>query len=469
MADSYELIVLGGGTAGYSCALRAAGLGLRVALVEKDKVGGTCLHRGCIPAKALLQAAEVAEHAEHAGDFGVKARFDGIDPAAVLAYKQRIVDTNFKGLQTTLKGRGVDVIPGTGRLNDHRTLVVGTDEGERTLVAERGLVLATGSVPRGVPVEGADIDGERIITSDHALTLDWVPQRPIVIGAGAVGVEFATVWNSFGAEEVTIVEMLDNVVPLEDVDSKKALAKEFKRQGMQVLARTRLMNVEKGDGGVRATVENDKGEEQTLEGDVLLIAIGRRPVTEDMGLEDAGVTLEEGFVTVDDLCRAGPDGVFAVGDILPPPALGLAHASFQEGFLVAEQVAGQRVAAIDYAGVPRVIYSHPEVASVGLTEQQVKEAGLDYDKEVYPFSHNARAMMIRGGGGHAKVLAEKGGRVLGVHIVGPRATDLIAEAQLIYNWEALPSEVAQFIHPHPTLSEVVGEAHLALTGKALHG
>jgi dihydrolipoamide dehydrogenase len=473
MADTYDLVILGAGTGGYSCALRAAGLGLNVALVEKEKVGGTCLHWGCIPTKALLQAAEVAEHAQHAGDYGVRATFDGIEAAAVQEYKQKIVDANWKGLQGSLKSRGVDVVYGTGTLKDPRTLVVATDEGERTLTAGKGLVLATGSKPRGVPVEGADIDGELIITSDHALSLDRVPERPIILGAGAVGVEFATVWHGYGAEEVTVVEMLDGLVPNEDVDTRKVLQREFRKRGITALVSTKATKVEKGDGAVRVTVEDGKGKESQLEGDVLMIAIGRRPITEDMGFEDAGVELDRGYVTVDRELAAGPswDGgrVYAIGDILPPPSLGLAHASFQEGFLVAEQAAGRPVVPIDNSGIPRVTYSHPEVGSVGLTEEQVKEQGIDYDKATFGFSHNARAMMMQTGG-HVKVLAAKdGGKVLGIHIVGPRATDLIAEGQLIYNWEALPTDVSQFIHPHPTLAEALGEAHMKIAGSALHG
>ncbi len=468
MADSYEMVVLGGGTGGYSTALRAAGLGMSVALVEKAKVGGTCLHWGCIPTKALLQSAEIAEHVQHAGDFGVKATFEAMEMAAVLEQKKSVVDANHKGLQATLKARGVETITGTARLSDHRSLVVDTDEGKRTLTASKALVLATGSVPRGLPLEGAETDGELVIDSDHALYLDRVPERPIVIGAGAIGVEFATVWNGFGSSEVNVVEALAGVVPNEDLDTQKVLARELKKRGIKAHTSTKVTRVDKGDGGVRVTMENDKGE-QTLEGDVLMVAIGRRPVTEGMGFEEAGVKLDRGFVQVDDYCRTGPDNLYAVGDILPPYTLGLAHSSFQEGFLVAEQVADESVTPIDYAGVPRVTYCHPEVASVGYNEQDLKEQGWDYEKAIYPFSHNGRAMMMQEGG-QVKVLAESnGGRVLGVHIVGPRATDLIAESQLIYNWEALPSEVAQFIHPHPTLSEAVGEAHMALAGKVLHG
>jgi dihydrolipoamide dehydrogenase len=469
MADQYELVVLGGGTGGYSTALFAANLGLKVALVEKDRVGGTCLHWGCIPTKAFLQAAEIADHAKDADGYGVKASFDGIEMAAVLEYKKQIQETNWKGLQATLKARGVETIAGTGRLKDAGTLVVETDDGERTVSAGKALVLASGSVPRNAPVEGAEIDGETIISSDHALYLDHVPERPIVLGAGAVGVEFATVWNSFGSDKVTIVEMLDGLVPNEDIDTQKELGKQLRRRGIEARVSTKVTKVEKGDGGVRVHVEDGKGKTDTIEGDLLMVAIGRRPVTEDMGYEDAGVSLDRGYVTVDEYCRPGPDGMYAVGDILPPYTLGLAHSSFQEGLLVAKRVAGQRVTPIDYAGVPRVTYSHPEVGSVGLKEQEVKDSGIDYETRSYPFSHNGRAMMMKQSG-HVKVIAAKGdGRVLGVHIVGPRATDLIAEGQLIYNWEALPSEVAQFVHPHPTLSEALGEAHMGLTGLSLHG
>ena len=463
MADSYEMIVLGGGTGGYSCALRAADLGLKVALVEKDKVGGTCLHWGCIPTKALLQAAEVAEHAQTAGEYGVNATFDGVDMERVLSFKAKIVETNWKGLQGSLKKRGVDVVAGTGTLKDAKTLVVDTEEGERTLAADKAMVLATGSKPKGLPIDGAEIDGERIITSDHALFLDHVPQRPIVLGASAVGMEFASIWHAYGAEQVTVIEGLPNVVPLEDIDTQKALAKDAKKAGMKLHVGAKLTGVEKGEGGVKVTLEDGT----TIEGDVLMLAVGRAPVTQDMGFEDSGVTLDRGFVTVDEYCGAGPEGLYAIGDIIP--TLGLAHASFAEGFLVADQVAGQKVTPIDYLGIPKVYYCHPEIGAVGYTEQQLKDKGVEYDKAMFPFSHNGRAMMMKGTG-HVKVLAEKdNGRVLGVHIIGPRATDLIAEGQMIYNWEALPTDVAQFIHAHPTLTEAIGEAHMQLAGRPLHG
>ncbi|MPZ86857.1 MAG: dihydrolipoyl dehydrogenase [Nitriliruptorales bacterium] len=467
MADSYDVVILGAGTGGYSCAFRAADLGHSTALIEREKVGGTCLHWGCIPTKAFLQAAEVAEHAQDADSYGVRASFDGMDMPALVKFKNRIVEVNYKGVESSLKARGVDLITGVGRLKDARTLVVQTDEGERTITADKALVLATGSKPRGLPVEGAEVDGEQIITSDHAIYLGKAPQRPIVIGASAVGVEFATAFRGFGAEQITLIEALDAIVPQEDVDSSRALHRDFRRSGMKVMVGATVHKVEKGSDGVRVSMESG----DSVEGDILLVAIGRRPVSEDMGLDDAGVTLDQGYVVVDEYCRTGLDweggAQYAVGDVIP--TLGLAHASFQEGFLVAEHAAGQRVTPIDYAGIPRVYYCHPELASVGSTEQELSEQGVEFDKRLFPYSHNARAMMMKGTG-HVKVLAGKhGGRVLGIHIVGAHATDLIAEGQLIYNWEALPSDVAQFIHPHPTLSEAIGEAHLQLAGRPLHG
>ena len=461
--EAFDVIVLGGGTGGYSCALRAADLGLRTALVERDKVGGTCLHRGCIPAKALLQTAEVAEHAADAAHYGVRATFDGVDAPAAQAYKQHIVDTNWKGLQSTLRRRGVEVIAGTGRLAAPRTLEVDASEGVRVLEATRGVVLATGSVPRPIPVPGLDIDGTRVITSDHALMLDRVPERPIIIGASAVGVEFATIWRAYGSAAVTVVEALPAMVPREDVDTSKALAAAFAKQGIDVRTGLTVTAGEVGADGVRVTL----GDGATVEGDVVLVAVGRRPVTDTAGIVEAGVALDRGYVHVDEWCESSVAGVYAIGDVIP--RLGLAHSSFQEGFLVAERLAGRPVVPIDYAGVPRVYYCHPEIASVGHTEQQLTERGVPFVKELHPFSHNARAMMTKGTG-HVKILARAGGGpVLGVHIVGPRATDIIGEAQLIYNWEALPTEVAQFIHPHPTIVEAIGEAHLAAAGKPLHG
>ncbi|QYG94364.1 dihydrolipoyl dehydrogenase (plasmid) [Iamia sp. SCSIO 61187] len=462
-AETFDVVVLGGGTGGYSCALRAADLGLRTAVVERDKVGGTCLHRGCIPAKALLQAAEVAEHAADAAHYGVRATFHGVDPVAVQRYKQRIVDTNHKGLQSTLRRRGVEVIAGTARMTNATTLDVDTADGLRRVAATRGLVLATGSAPRALPVEGLDVDGHRVITSDHALFLERVPERPIIIGASAVGVEFATIWKTFGARSVTVIEALPAVVPREDVDTSKALASALSKQGIDVRTGVSVVGADRSSDAVRVRL----GDGTALEGDIVLVAIGRAPVSDGMGFSEAGVTLDRGYVGVNEWCETEAAGVYAIGDVIG--RLGLAHSSFQEGFLVAERIAGRSVVPIDYAGTPRVYYCHPEVASVGLTEQQLTERGIPFQSQLHPFSHNARAMMTKASG-HVKVLVgAEGGPVLGVHIVGPRATDIIGEAQLIYSWEALPTEVAQFIHPHPTLVEAIGEAHMAAAGRPLHG
>jgi dihydrolipoamide dehydrogenase len=470
MADPFDVVILGGGTGGYSCALRAAALGLSVALVERDKVGGTCLHWGCIPTKAFLHAAEVAQAAQHGPEIGVGTSFDHVDMAKVVSYKDGIVTANWKGLQATMKAKGITTVLGHGTMTGPNTLTVQTEDGERQLEATRAMVLATGSKPKVLPI--TEVDGELIITSDEAMTLDRVPERVIVLGASAVGVEFATVWNGYGSREVTIIEALDAVVPREDIDTQKVLARELKKAGITAITGEMVQDVKKGDGTV--TVTTDKG--TTVEADLLMVAIGRGPVTEGMGIEATGVTLDRGFITVDEYCRTGvefggesgqPGVVYALGDVIP--TLGLAHASFMEGMLVAEHIAGERVTPIDYRGVPKVYYCTPEIGAVGYNEQELQEEGIEYDKKVFPFSHNARAMM-QGGAGHVKVLAEKGGgRVLGVHIVGLHATDLIAEGQLIYSWEALPMDVAQFVHAHPTLSEAVGEAHMALAGKALHG
>jgi dihydrolipoamide dehydrogenase len=465
----FDVVILGGGTGGYSAALRAAQLGLKVALVEREKVGGTCLHWGCIPTKALLQSAEVAEHAQEAAGFGVKLDYHGVEVAAVNAHKDAVVEKMWKGLQGTLKSRGVETVIGTGRLTAKDTVEVETDDGTRTLTAP-AVVLATGSEPRELPF--APIDGKRVITSDHALHLDKLPKRAIVLGSGAVGMEFATAWDAFGVE-VTIVEVMDRLLPLEDVDASKEIARAFRKRGIDFMTGAKMTEVTTTSRTVTATIETPKGDTEELKADLLLVAVGRKPRIENIGLEDVGVATDRGFITVDEYCRTDVDGVWALGDAIP--TLGLAHASFAEGFLVADQLAGLDVVPIDYKGVPRVTYSHPEVASVGWTEAEARETGHDVVIEKYPMQVLGRAAVAKATG-MIKIVALKdeaaengAGRVLGIHIVGPRATDLIGEGQLIYNWEALPSDVAHFIHAHPSFSEAIGEAHLALAGRALHG
>jgi dihydrolipoamide dehydrogenase len=450
-----DLVILGGGSGGYAAALRAAELGKSVVLIERDKVGGTCLHRGCIPTKALLHAGEIADQARESAQFGVNATFEGIDMGGVHKYKDGVVSKNHKGLVGLIKSRGIQIVEGEGRLTGPKTVTVGGD----TYTGEN-VILATGSYSRTLP--GLDIDGERVIASEHALQLDHVPTSAIVLGGGVIGVEFASAWRSFGAE-VTIVEALPHLVPLEDEANSKLLERAFRRRKIAFKLGARFERVEPTDDGVRVHLEGG----ETLEAELLLVAVGRGPTSADLGYEEQGITLDRGFVVVDEYCRTGVDGVYAVGDLIP--TLQLAHVGFAEGILVAEHIAGLPVVPIDYAGVPRITYSAPEVASVGLTEAQAAEkVGADNIKTVtYDLSGNGRSAILNAKGA-VKLIAQVDGPVLGVHIVGERVGELIAEAQLIYNWEAQPDEVAQLIHPHPTQSEAIGEAHLLMAGKPLH-
>ncbi len=456
MADKQlDLVILGGGSGGYAAALRAAELGKSVVLIEKDRVGGTCLHRGCIPTKALLHAGEIADGARESASFGVNATFEGVDMAGVHKYKDGVIGKNWKGLQGLIKSRGIETIEGEGRLVGPKTVQVGDDTFTGTNV-----VLATGSYSRTLP--GLELDGERIIASEHALQLDHVPQTAIVLGGGVIGCEFASAWTSFGTE-VTIVEALAHLVPLEDEANSKLLERAFRRRKIGFKLGARFEKAENTEKGVRVTLEGG----DTLEAELLLVAVGRGPTSAELGYAEQGIAMERGFVTVDEYCRTSVDGVYAVGDLIP--TLQLAHAGFAEGILAAEHIAGQPVVPIDYDGVPRITYSSPEVASVGLTEvQAVDKHGADAIKTVnYDLSGNGRSAILNTKGA-VKLVALQDGTVLGIHIVGDRVGELIAEAQLIYNWEALASEVAQLIHPHPTQSEAIGEAHLLLSGKPLH-
>jgi dihydrolipoamide dehydrogenase len=451
----FDLVILGGGSGGYACALRAADLGQRVALIEKDKVGGTCLHRGCIPTKALLHAGEVADQARESAGFGVKVSFEGIDIDGVNAYKDGVVTRLFRGLTGTLKSRGVTVIEGEGRLTGPTTVQVGS-----TTYTGSHIVLATGSVPKSLP--GLDLDGERVLSSDHALRLDHVPGSAVILGGGVIGVEFASVWRSFGAD-VTIVEALPHLVPLEDENSCKLLERAFRKRGIGYELGARFSGVETLEKGVRVSLENGK----QIDADLLLVAVGRGPVSEGLGFEETGVAMERGYVKVDAMCQTNIPSISAVGDLIPTPQL--AHVGFGEGILVAERLAGLDPAPIDYDGVPRVTYSDPEVASVGITEAAARERYGDGNiaSVRYNLGGNGKSQILKTAG-EVKVVQQKDGPVVGVHMVGARIGELTAEAQLIYNWEALPAEVAQLLHPHPTQSEALGEAHLALAGKPLH-
>jgi len=452
--SGYDIVILGGGSGGYACALRAAELGKRVALIEKDKVGGTCLHRGCIPTKALLHAAEVADLARESASFGVRATLEGIDMPGVNAYKDKVVTRLWKGLQGLIESRHIDVIAGDGRLVSPTQVTVGG-----TLVEGAHVVLATGSEARSLP--GLAIDGERVITSDQALTLDRVPSSVVILGGGVIGVEFASVWRSFGAE-VTIVEMLPHLLPPEEESSSRLLERAFRRRGIAQRLGARFEGVKDTGSGVTVTLEGGA----TIDAELLLVAVGRGPVSAGLGYEEAGVATERGYVIVDSYCQTSVPTISAVGDLTP--GLQLAHVGFAEGIMVAERLGGLAVTPIDYDGVPRVTYSDPEVASVGLTSAIAAQRGIETTEFTYDLAGNGKSQILRTQGAAKVIATAGGGPVLGVHLVGARVGELIAEAQLIYNWEALPSEVAQLIHPHPTQSEALGEAHLALAGKPLH-
>ncbi len=453
MTEPVDLVVLGGGSGGYAAALRYAELGHSVVMVERDKVGGTCLHRGCIPTKALLHSAEVVDTIKESEAYGVVGSFDKVDLPGVHAYKDKVVTGLYKGLTGLVKSRRIEVVEGEGRLVSPTAVQVG----DRTIEAAH-VLLATGSVARSIP--GLEVDHERVITSDDALVLDGIPDSVIILGAGAIGCEFASVWRSFGAE-VTIVEALPRLVPLEEESSSKLLERAFRKKGIKSELGARFESVEHTEGGVRVTLEGGKA----LEAELLLVAIGRGPVSQGLGYEEQGVVVERGFVQVDAYCQTAVPTISAVGDLIP--TLQLAHVGFAEGILVAERLHGLPVTPVDYDGVPRVTYSHPEVASVGITSAVAAERGIETVEATYDLAGNGRARIL-GTSGAVKVIAQKDGPVIGIHMVGERVGDLVAEAQLITNWEALPGEVAQLIHPHPTMSEAVGEAHLALAGKPLH-
>ncbi|MBO2452610.1 dihydrolipoyl dehydrogenase [Actinomadura barringtoniae] len=460
MANSgpFDIVVLGGGSGGYACALRAVELGKSVALVERDKLGGTCLNRGCIPTKALLHAAEVADQTREAATFGIKATFEGIDLPGVNAYKDKVVSTTVKGLTGLIKSKGITVVEGEGKVTGPTTVRVTSASGEISDLEGQHIVLATGSAPKSLP--GLDIDGERVISSDHALVLDRVPASVVILGGGVIGVEFASVWRSFGAE-VTIVEALPHLLPLEEESSSKRLERAFRKRGIKYELGTRFESVKPTPGGVSVTLEGGK----SLDAELLLVAVGRGPVSDGIGLAEVGVEVERGFVKVDEFCRTNVPTISAVGDLIQTPQL--AHVGFAEGILVAERLGGLTPPAIDYDGVPRITYSDPEVASVGITTAMARERGHEINEVTYDLAGNPKSKIL-GTQGEVKVIAAVDGPVLGIHMVGARVGELITEGQLIYNWEALPGEVAQLIHPHPTQSEAVGEAHLALAGKPLH-
>ena len=449
----FDLVIIGGGSGGYACALRSAQLGKSVALIEADKVGGTCLHRGCIPTKALLHSAEIADGAREGSKFGVKSSFDGIDMVGVNSYKDGVISRLHKGLQGLIKSRAITYVEGYGKLVSKNSVEV---NGE--IYTGKNIVLATGSFAKTLP--GIEIDGKQIITSDHGTKMDYVPKSVIVLGGGVIGCEFASVWKSFGAD-VTIIEGLAHLVALEDESSSKQLERAFRKRGINFELGTFSNTVTKKKNSVEVTLENGK----TFSAEILLVSVGRGPVSANLGYEEAGITMDRGYVLVDDKCRTNVPGIWAVGDLIPTQQL--AHVGFAEGMLVAEEIAGLNPSPINYDGVPRVTYSDPEVASVGLTTAEAKRRGHDVVELTYDLAGNGKAQIL-GTAGSIKLIAEKDGPILGVHMVGARVGELLAEAELIFNWEARAVDVASLVHAHPTLSEAMGEAHMALAGKPLH-
>ncbi len=449
----FDLVIIGGGSGGYACALRSAQLGKSVALIEADKVGGTCLHRGCIPTKALLHSAEIADGAREGSKFGVKSSFDGIDMVGVNSYKDGVISRLHKGLQGLIKSRAITYVEGYGKLVSKNSVEV---NGE--IYTGKNIVLATGSFAKTLP--GIEIDGKQIITSDHGTKMDYIPKSVIVLGGGVIGCEFASVWKSFGAD-VTIIEGLAHLVALEDESSSKQLERAFRKRGINFELGTFSKSVTKKKDGVEVTLENGK----TFSAEILLVSVGRGPVSANLGYEEAGITMDRGYVVVDDKCRTNVPGIWAVGDLIPTQQL--AHVGFAEGMLVAEEIAGLNPSPINYDGVPRVTYSDPEVASVGLTTAEAKRRGHDVVELTYDLAGNGKAQIL-GTAGSIKLIAEKDGPILGVHMVGARVGELLAEAELIFNWEARAVDVASLVHAHPTLSEAMGEAHMALAGKPLH-
>jgi dihydrolipoamide dehydrogenase len=452
--SGHDVVILGGGSGGYATAFRAAQLGMSVALVEKDKLGGTCLHRGCIPTKALLHAGEIADAAREAEQFGVQATLNGVDFKAVNAYKDSVVARLYKGLQGLAKHHKLTLVEGAGRLVAPNAVEV-----DGTRYEGRNIVLATGSYSKTLP--GLDIDGERIIASEHALTLDSAPASAVVLGGGVIGCEFASAWKSLGVD-VTIVEALPRLLALEDEASSKMVERAFRRRKIPFKVGKPFEKAEHTDSGVRVTLQGG----ETLDAEVLLVAVGRGPTTADLGYEEQGVRMERGFVITDERLHTSVPNVYAVGDIVP--GLQLAHRGFQQGIFVAEEIAGMRPAVIDENGIPRVTYCDPEVASMGLTEAKAREQyGDKVETFTYDLTGNGRSQILKTQG-FVKVVRAPDGPVVGIHMVGSRVSELVGEAQLIYNWEAYPADVASLVHGHPTQTEAIGEAHLALAGKPLH-
>ena len=441
--QEFDILVLGGGSGGYATALRAVQLGMTVGLVEKGKLGGTCLHNGCIPTKALLHAAEVADLAREGSTIGVNSELNSIDLVGVNKYKDGIIAGKYKGLQGLIKGKGITVIDGEGKLTAANTITV-----NGVNYTGKNIVLATGSYSRSLP--GLEIGG-KVINSDEALGMTTLPKSAIVLGGGVIGVEFASVWKSFGVD-VTIIEGMASLVPNEDASIIKINTGTF------------FQGVEQSNDGVKATLVDGK----TFDADLMLVAVGRGPSTAGLGFEEAGVTVDRGFVITNERLHTGVGNIYAVGDIVP--CIQLAHRGFQQGIFVAEEIAGMNPIIVEDINIPKVTYCDPEIASVGLNEKQAKEKFGDENvvSTEYNLAGNGKSAIL-GTGGIIKYVREKDGPIVGVHMIGSHIGEQIGEAQLIVNWEAYPEDVAGLIHAHPTQNEALGEAAMALAGRPLHG
>ena len=463
MAEEFDLVVLGGGPGGYAAALYGASAGMRIAIVEEQRLGGTCLNCGCIPAKELLQTAEVFRTVKSAAEFGVHASSPTIELAETQVRKQAVVDRLVGGLETLLKGRKVTIVPGTGTLAaDGRTIRVS----DGTEVVGRNVLVATGSAPRALALPGFEFDGERVLSSDHVLQVGSVPARVAVVGGGAIGCEFASFLVDVGAE-VTILEVLPQVLTGVDQQVAQTVVRAFTKRGIKVQTGVRISGLERGASDVAIRFEGKAGEERLVV-DQVVVSVGRSPRSEGIGLEDAGVKVDErGFIAVDGNLRTSAQGVYAVGDVVATPQL--AHVAFSEAIVAIKTMLGEQPVPLDYDKVPWGIYCHPEVAFCGLTEAQATERGYEVETSVHRWGGIGRALIVGETDGMVKIVAVRGGGpILGVHIAGPWATELIAEAYLSVNWEATGADLGLLIHAHPTLSELFGESALALTGRSLH-
>jgi dihydrolipoamide dehydrogenase len=461
----FDVVLIGGGPGGYASALYGASAGLKIAVVEKDKVGGTCLHRGCIPAKELLETAAVFRHVDHAGEFGVLTEPPGLDFSVTMQRKQKVVDQLWKGLEGLLKRRKVETFNGTGMLRGEKTIGIGGgSSGELQITADH-VIIATGSVPKTIP--GFDIDGRLVVTSDELLQIGALPSNAVVIGGGIIGFEFASMMSDLGTQ-VTVLEALPTVLPGVDPDVADVVVRSFKKRGIEVRTEVKVTGHEPSGDTTTIGIEGA----DPVKTDLVVMCVGRRPVTDGLGLEGIGIELDRGFVVVDERCRTGVDGIWAIGDVINTP--GLAHVAYAEAIVAIKDILGEDPVPVDYDRVPVCIYSHPEVAYAGLSEEAATDAGYDVVASKHRWAGIGRALIIGDTEGLMKIIAEKqadgsAGQILGVHVAGPWATEQLGQGYLAVNWEATVDEVAQYIQPHPTLSELFGESVLAMTGRSLHG